>query len=103
MRRRFIQLDGQLVEVGSDWRAEPQADFHIMPDISGYKSMLDGSWIGSRSTHREHLRAHGVIEVGNEKLAPKLPTAPPGLKDELIRQTNRYIDCQRTGRTYGRE
>jgi len=39
----------------------------VMSDIQPYKSMIDGSWITSRSRHRTHLKDHGCIEVGNEK------------------------------------
>ena len=45
----------------------------VIKDIEPYKSMIDGSMITSRTRHRDHLRAHGCIEVGNEKMtsAPK--------------------------------
>jgi hypothetical protein len=58
----------------------------IMPDIQPYTSMIDGSTITSRSHHREHLRAHGCIEVGNERLPPPKRefTAAQGLREELI-------------------
>lgn len=62
----------------------------VMGDIAPYKSMIDGSTINSRSRHREHLRAHRCIEIGNETkyLQPK-PYAPPaGLKETLIRVVN---------------
>lgn len=38
----------------------------VIKDIDPYKSTIDGSVIGSRGQHRDHLRAHGCIEVGNE-------------------------------------
>ena len=38
----------------------------VMSDIQGYKSQVTGEWIGSRSQHREHLRQHKLLEVGNE-------------------------------------
>lgn len=38
----------------------------IQADIKPYKSMIDGSMITSRSQHRNHLRQHNKIEVGNE-------------------------------------
>lgn len=47
------------------------SDIHapmVMSDIQGYKSMQTGEWIGSRSTHREHLKTHRLIEIGNEKI-----------------------------------
>lgn len=42
----------------------------IMKDIEGYKSMQTGEWISSRSHHREHLKQHRLIEIGNEKTPP---------------------------------
>lgn len=38
----------------------------IASDISGYISQVDGSWIESRSKHREHLKRHGMVELGND-------------------------------------
>ena len=38
----------------------------VMPDIQPYRAIVDGSTISSRAQHREYLRKHGLIEVGNE-------------------------------------
>lgn len=38
----------------------------VMSDISGYISQVDGSYIDSRSKHRDHLKRHGMIELGND-------------------------------------
>jgi hypothetical protein len=38
----------------------------VASDISGYISQVDGSWIESRSKHRDHLKRHGMIELGND-------------------------------------
>lgn len=46
----------------------------VMSDLQPYQSMVDGSMITGRRQHREHLRQHGCIEVGNEKITPKAPT-----------------------------
>jgi hypothetical protein len=43
----------------------------VMRDIDPYRSVIDGSVIGSRRQHRDHLRAHGCIEVGNEWVEPR--------------------------------
>jgi hypothetical protein len=40
----------------------------IMPDIGEYTSVVDGTRISSRSHHREHIRRHELIEVGNERV-----------------------------------
>jgi len=87
MKRTYIQIDGVLYEKGSEPR-EPAAPM-VMPDIPEYTSMIDGTRITSRSHHREHLRAHGCIEIGNEM--PKhydykgIPDAAPQQRKELIR------------------
>ena len=97
MRKRYVQLkSGELIEVGEDYRPPLRAEVahNIIPDIKPYRSMIDGSEIGSRSTHREHLRAHGCFEVGNEvkHLKPFGKYEPaPGLKETLIRVANEKL------------
>lgn len=88
MRKSYIQIGGVLYEKGSEPR-EPAGPM-VMPDIQPYTSMIDGSTITSRSKHREHLRAHGYQEVGNDPslLAPRPPALPdvnPAGRKELIR------------------
>ena len=39
---------------------------YVIPDIAGYKSMATGEWISGRRQHKEHLKRHGLIEIGNE-------------------------------------
>jgi hypothetical protein len=41
----------------------------IMSDIGEYWSPLSGKMVTSRSQRRDEMRAHGVIEVGNEPYA----------------------------------
>ena len=38
----------------------------VMPDIEGHISMADGTWVSSRSKHRENLKRNGCIEIGND-------------------------------------
>lgn len=40
----------------------------VSSDIGGYISQIDGSWIESRSKHRDHLKRHGMIELGNDPI-----------------------------------
>ena len=82
MRRSWIQIDGELVP--KDEYVAPTGVI-IMPDIKPYKSMVTGEMIGSRSTHRNHLRQHGMIEVGNEKPKTRPISDVPGLREDLSR------------------
>lgn len=62
----------------------------VAADIQPYRSMCDGSMITSRSQHRSHLRQHGVIEIGNEKIkaAPTVIPDAPGLKQTIADVVN---------------
>lgn len=95
MRRRYVQIDGELQEVPLDWAAEPRRSAEIMPDIEPYRSMIDGSMISSRSQHREHLRRHGCVEVGNDSSVvnarPQPLKSPPGLKETIAREVYRRL------------
>ena len=46
----------------------PSGSVHVISDITPYISQIDGSLITSRSKHKAHLKEHGCIEVGNEKM-----------------------------------
>jgi hypothetical protein len=37
----------------------------VMPDIQGHISMADGTWVGSRSSHRENLKRNNCVEIGD--------------------------------------
>lgn len=93
MRRRYVQIDGKLVEVGSDYVQIRSAvgSHNILHDIKPYRSMIDGSEITSRSKHRAHLRAHGCVEIGNERIPERKLTPPPGLKETIIRAVNEKL------------
>ena len=87
MKRSYVQVNGVLYEKGTEPRSEGPM---VMPDIQPYQSMIDGSVIASRSRHREHLKAHGYQEVGNDPsvLNPRprsIPDVDPEGRKELIR------------------
>lgn len=89
MRQRWIYVNGEAVPA-EEFIPEPVAPL-VMPDIKEYRSMVDGSIITSRSRHREHLRQHGVIEIGNEKFPVRKIAPPPGLKQTLIDVVNAKV------------
>jgi hypothetical protein len=57
-------------EADEAWRQKiemkPREAPRVMSDISGYISQVNGQYIDSRSKHRDHLKRHGMIEVGND-------------------------------------
>ena len=89
MRRSYVQIDGKLYEKGVD--ALPDR-VQIMPEIEPYKSTVTGEWITSRAKHREHLRRHNMVEVGNDSslyAKPKpISAASQTRKELLIAQVN---------------
>ena len=52
------------------WQAKlnmtPKETAMVMPDIEGHISMADGTWVSSRSKHRENLKRNNCIEIGND-------------------------------------
>lgn len=84
---RYIQDPKTLELVPADeYRREAPRVHHVMPDIQPYKSMQTGEIIPGRRQHREHLRQHRLIEIGNEPIpAPKPPAKDPGLRDAIAR------------------
>lgn len=77
MKRTYVQdpVTHELVPK-EEWHG-PSASktAYVIPDIQGYKSMATGEWISSRSEHREHLKRHNLVEIGNEKIENK-PRGP---------------------------
>lgn len=59
----------------------------VMEDMKPYRSPLDGSIVSSRAEHRNHMRKHDVIEVGNEKLTRPMqkPYDSGNLKQDIAR------------------
>lgn len=82
MRTTYVQINGELVEKSKAY-GEPSSAM-IVPDIAPYRSMVDGSMIEGRSQHRDHLRAHGCIEVGNETMTSK-PTMQTDSRKDVLR------------------
>lgn len=74
MKRTYVYENGKMVE---KFRSKRDQHHYVQDDIKPYKSMIDGSTISSRSQHRRHLKRHGCIEVGNEKME----NAPPKIED----------------------
>ncbi len=84
MKKIYIQINGKLIEK-SKYYQDPVTPI-IMPDIQPYQSMADGSIITSRSHHREHLRQHNCIEIGNETMETKPTLAKNKRKEVLLAQ-----------------
>lgn len=86
-------------------RREPSPQ--LIRDIDPYKSMATGEIIASRSRHRDHLRDHNCIEVGNEKMESKPVPQKANRREALHRQLADMSDRQANNilkelrRTYG--
>lgn len=78
-RRRYVwrEINGkrEFVELDLNAPLPPRKGPYIISDIKEYPSVITGEMITSRSHHRDHLRAHGCVEVGND--VPSAPTYEP--------------------------
>lgn len=94
--RRF-KYDYNLKEMVEIDCPEDRSNLLIMPDIKPYQSMITGEEITSRSKHREHLRNHGMIEVGNDSSLTKpytgMPDTNPKQRKEILRhEVNKFTE-----------
>lgn len=66
----------------------------VISDIAPYRSAVTGERIVGRRQHRDHLRDHGLVEVGNEKPRAHIPKPMPdpheGLKNALEKVQGGY-------------
>jgi hypothetical protein len=73
------------LEAEQAWKEKQEMTFKeapsVLSDIEGYVSQVDGSWIDSRSKHRNHLKQHRMIELGNDVITMHKPI-------EINRQSN---------------
>jgi hypothetical protein len=81
MRRRFVIRNGELVEIDLAARLPPRRGPYVISDIGEYRSVITREMITSRSQHREHLKAHGCVEVGNETPRSTRQPLPPVSED----------------------
>lgn len=59
----------------------------VIADIQPYRSMATGEMIEGRVKHKDHLRRHNLIEVGNDIQKPSEPKYDAtGLKETIARQ-----------------
>ena len=64
-------------------------------DYTNYVSMHDGTRIKSKKQHRDHLRQHNLVELGNEK--PKQQKRdyrmPKHEMENLKKEISQRLDC----------
>ena len=99
--RIIYDSKGKLAEFEDDYLIwsrnnldSPSRSFNVIRDIDPYKSMITGEMIDSRSKHREHLRKHNCIEVGNEKMETKIPAYKDNRRELLHKQLGDMSDRQ---------
>jgi hypothetical protein len=69
-------VNGELTYLDPEYRAPSRSALSgpmVIRDIGEYRSTIDGSMITSRNQHRDHMRAHDVVEVGNEPVGSLKP------------------------------
>lgn len=58
----------------------------VVGDLKPYRSMIDGSIVDGRKRHRDHLKAHSCVEIGNDTSHLNRKAAPiHGRKESLHR------------------
>ncbi len=64
---------------------------YVIDDTKPYQSPIDLTWITTKAAHRDHMKRHGVIEVGNEKLTRPATKQyePTGIKKDIYEAMHR--------------
>jgi hypothetical protein len=67
-RKRWVQIDGELVEVGSDYVGEHMHHGRVHGDLhyDGLRA-TDGTPIDTRTKHREYMKKHGLTTADDFK------------------------------------
>ena len=87
----------ELVYLRDDYEPPKQSDLGrpmVIRDIEPYKNMIDGRMISSRSEHRELLRRHNCVEVGNEKMETKIVAPKTNRREIISKQLGDMSDSQ---------
>jgi hypothetical protein len=79
--RTGIDGRGHWWPIDRDAPLPPRKTPYVVRDISDYRSVVTGEVITGRAQHREHLKMHGCIEVGNEPLETRYEPLPPIAED----------------------
>lgn len=73
----------------------------LIRDTEPYRSVITGEMIQGRRQHRDHLKAHGCIEVGNEYVPPKpMPDLPPVARDVQRAMTDDNLRAEAMAASY---
>lgn len=67
----------------------------IINDIQPYRNTIDGKPIGGRRQHREFLKQHGCVEIGNDFNNAKSPKEVRGdfnVRPELSRAVHQVLN-----------
>jgi hypothetical protein len=92
MKKSYVQINGVLYERGHE--PVDTSTPMIIDDIAPYQSMIDGSLITSRSQHREHLRANGCVEIGDQVEAQVKQHEQASSRDIAPQQRHEVIRAQ---------
>ena len=61
-RRRYVQVNGELIEVSPDYAPEPRRTDAVLWNDRAYQDMNDARF-RSRTQHREYMKQHNLTTV----------------------------------------
>lgn len=96
-QRKYLWRDGDWVEVDLAAPRLKSIAPMIVRDVEPYRSVITGERIGGRAQHREHLRMHGCIEIGNEVQSPHrapLPPIAPAIAEAIQASPERHAEAR---------
>ena len=83
-RETYVYRDGKLIpkHLAPPLQAPRGAGLQVIRDIEPFRNIaVDGAIIGGRKQRRDMMRAHGLIEVGTERLKQNKTEFPENRRD----------------------
>lgn len=85
-------------DFGGSWdglsaRSENIGAPQLMKSMGAYVSPVDGKHISTRAEHRDHLKRHRLVEVGNEKIGNMTQPEPVRSTREIGQRIKHHLDA----------
>lgn len=90
MRKIYIWDEESNTFIPYEQKKRERTHYVIEDTMSAAKHPCTGEYMDSKSRFRETTKAHGCIEIGNEKITDRVDRAPKGVREDLLKTMEGY-------------
>jgi hypothetical protein len=89
----YVIRNGRLIEKHRAAPLSVDPRMHVISDVMpATRHPITGKLMDSKSEFRKITRAHGCIEVGNDKWPERKPIESPPVRPDLVRTIRQLMD-----------